>query len=455
LIQTPPLADLHVHLGGCLDYRGCLGLIRARETPSWAPYEEAYLAAFGRPSSAQAIVERARAGDASAVDDFRAIFEFADPDGGQFDRFQAKFGLIKVGVGLTERSWWELTEAETVAAFVDLEAHVHPAQVEQGLGLVETRLYLRGAPVHRARAVLIALLRRCAEKRPEPRRQIVLSLSRQDPWPHWEMVQNVATGPLGAHLIGVDFCHVEEGFPPKGLADFFASLKAFNRAHPHRALALLYHVGESFDDKSIESAVRWVVEAAEAGADRLGHAIALGIDPRHFGPHRRTESVAERRDQIEYESRHLRGLRAHGLSLHMEALRAESAALERRPDDHRVEVVYDEARLDAVRAHQRFAAERVRATSAVVEVCPTSNRRIAGLRDDALHPIHQFVAWDVPFVVASDDPGLFGVSLSEELDYACAIVGARSLTREALISRSWRYRSEALVGRVAPGLNSD
>jgi len=277
---------------------------------------------------------------------------------------------------------------------------------------------------------------------------MVLSLSREDPWPHWKMVEALALQPLGEHLIGVDFCHVEEGHPPKASRAFFDDLRRFNKAHPERALALLYHVGESFNDKSLESAIRWVVEVAEAGAHRLGHAVALGIDPAHFGPHRRTESAAERLDQIAYELTHRDGLTAHGALIDAEALVAERAALAGGAPTAPIDVVYDEARLESVRAHQRFGAERVKATGAVVEVCPTSNRRIAGLRDDALHPIHRFVEWGVPFVVASDDPGLFGVTLASELAYACAMVHDDRLRIETLRESAWRHRSEALVQRV-------
>ncbi len=444
----PPLAELHVHLGGCLDYRGCLALIQGREHPDWARYETGYSRAFGRDSTARAVVARSLAGDPTAEAAFRSVFEFRDPDGGHFDRFQAKFDLINVGFGLTETGWSGLTEALTVDAFTALEAHVHRAQSAQGVDLVETRVYLRGAPVSRARAVLSALLTACASNRPGPRRQMVLSLSREDPWPHWKMVEALALQPLGEHLIGVDFCHVEEGHPPKANRAFFDDLRRFNKAHPERALALLYHVGESFNDKSLESAVRWVVEVAEAGAHRLGHAVALGIDPAHFGPHRRTESVAERLDQIAYELTHREGLTAHGAPIDGDALSAERAALVGRSPTASIDVIYDETRLETVRAHQRFGAERVKAGGAVVEVCPTSNRRIAGLRDDALHPIHRFVEWGVPFVVASDDPGLFGVTLSSELEYACAMVDGGRLEVETLRERAWRYRSEALVHRV-------
>ena len=128
----------------------------------------------------------------------------------------------------------------------------------------------------------------------------------------------------GEYLTGIDFCNVEEGFPPKHKRELFAAVHEWNERHPERALAILYHVGESFTDKSLESAVRWVHEAAQFGAHRLGHAIALGVDPEVYGAHERHESVAERIDQIEYDLSH-----ADGLALARRSHRRKRAAAER------------------------------------------------------------------------------------------------------------------------------
>jgi hypothetical protein len=67
-------------------------------------------------------------------------------------------------------------------------------------------------------------------------------------------------------------------------------------------------LGESLEDETLERAVRWVQAAAEFGAHRLGHAIALGIDPARYGRHVRRESGPQRRDQIRYDLAHLDGL---------------------------------------------------------------------------------------------------------------------------------------------------
>ncbi|MGW5642193.1 hypothetical protein ACWEV3_10905 [Saccharopolyspora sp. NPDC003752] len=216
----------------------------------------------------------------------------------------------------------------------------------------------------------------------------------------------------------------------------------------HRALAILYHVGESFGDKSLESAVRWVHEAAELGVHRLGHGIALGVEPAMFGRHIRTESVAERRDQIAYGLRHRDGLRAAGVLVDPIALQDEQDRLVALPGTATVDVEYDGARLAEVRRRQDYAMSRVRSTAAVLEVCPTSNRRVAGISDPAQHPVHRFLAAGLPVVISSDDPGIFDTTLDEELDWVCEHTGGDEELRRTLLRTAWRSRAEVLTGRL-------
>jgi adenosine deaminase len=221
----------------------------------------------------------------------------------------------------------------------------------------------------------------------------------------------------------------------------------WNDRHPERALAILYHVGESFTDKSLESAVRWVHEAAEFGAHRLGHAIALGIDPAVYGVHERHESVEERLDQIDYDLEHAAGLRAHGVEIDANALLRERDDLRERPNDTRIVHRYDAARAAQVRARQAYAMACVRRTGVVVEVCPTSNLRIGGIADPLHHPVHRFLDAGVPFVVASDDPGIFDTTIRHELEWVARETGLEAGAVEDLIGRAWRSRSEVLTGR--------
>ncbi len=281
-----------------------------------------------------------------------------------------------------------------------------------------------------------------------------VTLPRRDPWSHWPLVQELALGLHGAWLTGIDFCSIEEGHPPRDQRAFFAAVHDFNRRHPERALAILYHVGESFSDKSLESAIRWVQEAAEFGAHRLGHAIALGLDPAHFGAHERAETVAERRDQLRYDLAHAGGLRRHGVAVDLGATHRELDALAALPAEATLTIPYDAARLREVRRRQDYALARVRASGAIVEVCPTSNRRIGGIADPAHHPVQRFLAHDLPFVIGADDPGIFGTGLREEIDW---VIGAAGLppgglrdTGRARLALSQRNPQRPRAGDVAP-----
>ena len=253
---------------------------------------------------------------------------------------------------------------------------------------------------------------------------------------------------LNGHLLtGVDFCYLEEGHPPKEQRELFEEVKDFNRQHPERALAILYHVGESFSDKSLESAIRWVHESAELGAHRLGHAIALGVDPNNYGEHWRYESVEERIDQLGYDLRHQDGLAQYGVQIEAQNVTREMYRLRALPKEHKLHIEYDEKKIQELRGRQRYAIQCIRTLGAVIEVCPTSNRRIGGISNDEHHPVVQFAASDTPFVVASDDPGIFDVTLAGEVQLAISLAKLNMDSFDEIVERSWISRSEALTGR--------
>ncbi|MGK5530948.1 hypothetical protein [Streptomyces sp. URMC 129] len=209
-------------------------------------------------------------------------------------------------------------------------------------------------------------------------------------------------------------------------------------------------MGESRTGNGLESTILRVREATGPGAHRPGHAIALGVDPRMYGAHTREQSVAERRDQIAHDLRHRDGLRDCGVPVDPPSLREELARLAPLPGTATLVVAYDGPRLDEVRRRQRYAMRRVRASGSVIEVCPTWNRRIGGITDPACHPVHRFLSAGLTVAVSSDDPGLFGTTLADEVDWVCHHTGGGPDLRDHLIGPAWHSRSEALTGRV-PG----
>jgi len=437
------LCELHAHLGGCIEPGDIAEMIRGREI-DWSYYEAAYRRAYGRDPGLRQALARLAEGAREPLD---RLFIFGDEDAGHFDKFSAKFLLVSAVSELTHHRL--MREGFTPGARAEcrrLLRRLADRCRAAGVRYHEVRAALSsGVSRETRRAVYVATLEAMLEASDEGCTLVFTpGLPRDDPGPAWGLVKELALGELGQALVGVDFCHVEEGFCPRLQAPLARDLRRFNERHPGRALALLYHVGESYRDRSLASAVRWVDQAATLlGAHRLGHAIALGVDPAHHDARPRREPVSERRDQIAYDLRHADELRAAGVPVDPDALKSELARLASVPGDASVECPPD---LDQLAGRQRVAIAHIKAAGAVIEVCPTSNRRIAGLTDSH-HPVHRFLAEGLPFVVGSDDPGILGTTLAGELAWLRRHAGLDDDAMEALRRRSWASRSVALSGR--------
>ena len=160
--------------------------------------------------------------------------------------------------------------------------------------------------------------------------RLSLSIPRTDDgeiWYAWLREAMKKNDVIAKMVTSIDFCFIEEGFPPKDKQIFFQEVLNDNQENPGQALAILYHVAESFQDKSLESAIRWVHEAAEMGAHRLGHAIALGLPPRCYLEKTVSESVEERLDQIDYDLAHRHKLKLFDVQIDENGLLKEKQEL--------------------------------------------------------------------------------------------------------------------------------
>lgn len=275
----------------------------------------------------------------------------------------------------------------------------------------------------------------------------ILGLKRSEPMEDYLMLHHL----LDEHpeyipvFVGLDFAGAEEGVPPKLVRSFFKRVEQDNRQNPERALDIVYHVGESYFDKSLESAIRWCHEVAEMGAKRIAHAIALGLDPavaieRRPYAHEQ-ELVSERLDQVVYDLQHAETLSKYGIEVNERRLIAEKEALQKMSPDEQIERPYDERRLEEVRRRQQFVLDYLTELGTVIECCPTSNLRIGGVPDAAYHPIHRFMDSQVNLVICSDDPGNFDSPLAAEVDWVLANTG---MSEEAVLKRLGGPRRFAL-----------
>lgn len=444
------LADLHTHLYGCIDSADFLDFLLRREV-DWTIYQDNYHRVYGVVPPIAEILERCRRGVAGSRSEFHRLFVFGDDDAGNFDRFQAKYDLLIHGGDSAQFSRGEVSVSVLIDSICRFIHRTIAAQRHRNVGYIEQRMNV-GLRYSREQAeelihAMLASYSKWADSDIQPR--LAVSLPRENPWPTWEVVKDAALGPMGSFLTGIDFCNAEEGYPPKDQRQLFDAVKDFNNRHPDWALAILYHVGESFNDKSLESAVRWVHEAAEFGAHRLGHAISLGVDPRLYGNHTRNESVAERIDQLNYDLNHQDGLAAFGVQVDAATVVKELERLKLFPADSLLTIEYDDAKLYEITQRQKYAIRCVRALGAVIEVCPTSNRRIGGIARPERHPLRRFLASDAPFVIATDDPGILGATLADEIAWVAEHHHVADDAMAHIIDLSWSSRSEVLTGRPA------
>ncbi len=408
--------ELHVHTGGCIYAEDLLELGKdVYHEIDWDLFIDSHQQAFGTRPDPQALYRDALQGDAG-WQRFQQAYVYDQADGGDFGRFLAKFNFLIC----VYRYWRDVLQRHDAVLQRITDRHR-----QEGLDYVEYRgLYGQGVEdpegfLHFHRNTARAM--RDASRNGLIARYII-SLPRWAPLGQYALVQRLfdENPELIPTIVGVDFCHVEEGYPPELIRDLFRHLEADNLARPERALEIVYHLGESYFDKSLESAVRWCYEVAEMGARRLGHAIALGLDPavavRHRPQAHETEFVRERLDQIAYDLTYQDALAAYGIPIDRDDLERERDILLHQPLDASVHRPYTPERLDAAR-RQDFVLDSLAELGTVIESCPTSNLRIGGVPAPELHPVHRFLRSSVNLAIGADDPGIFNSPLGAEIDW--------------------------------------
>ena len=333
----------------------------------------------------------------------KAAYVFGPEDSGDFERFMWKYRLFSH----LWRYGWEHGRETAVAMITQAVEH----HKRQGLDYVEHRASFWGEGTELRDKMQICTEALAAECDEQFTARYIVPLPRNDPWPMYQEIRHLLREKpqLAATLIGIDFASYEEGFPPKLYQPFFQQLFKDNRANPTQQLTAVYHVGETFFDKSLESAIRWCHQAALLGAKRLGHCIALGLDPAVAVSRRpqahEAEPVSERLDQIAYDLQFGPRLKQAGMAVDVDSLQAEQQSLAKLAADDVVERPYTPQRLHDIRQRQTFVLNQLAQMGTIIECCPTSNLRIGGVPDAEHHPIHRLLASPVNLCLCTDDPG--------------------------------------------------
>ncbi len=423
-----PLVELHSHLYGCF-LEEDLEWLASRRPPRWDYFVRSFESVYGRKPELDGLFQS----DAVSRKRLRNYFQFTKP--ASFAEFQVCFDFV---IACSHLDVEELAGAARRITERQEESHA------------EYRMLF---PPSKTESEFVESMFALCEGFQHPRKaaRLVVSLNREDKRCateyEWVREFQVRHPRQAAVFVGVDFCAKEEGYPPSAKRWFFDLLRSDNRAAPHQALACLYHVGESFTDKSVESAVRWVVEAAVHGAHRLGHAVALGVPPHLFLGKTRGEIVSERLAQVQFELEHRAALNGAGYSVDAPALQLEKEELNMMPPGHTLPVVYDDTRCGRLDAFQQWAMDEVRRTGAVIESCPTSNLRIANLQKADNHPLRRFLEADLSVALGGDDPGILDTTLAKEYEIVSewSDVGSDEIKR--MQETAVKSTSEILTGR--------
>lgn len=436
--------ELHAHTAGCVHAHDLLTLGATDDRYRrirWHGYIEAYERAYGVRPDPAGMFRDALGDGADGLARFEQAYVLNDSDAGSLDRFLAK---LRLAMAVTSHLRFAENRAdEFIDCIVARAAREQLDYIEYRARCAARREIFVRYHVENARLFQEASTRHAVSI------GYIVTLSRTRALEEYEWLKDALRHVPGLAdiVVGIDFSGKEEGHPPQPtLGPCFAQIRADHKADPTTALKAVCHVGESFFDKSLESAIRWVHQVAEMGARRLGHAIALGIEPadavaRRGGSHQ-SELLSERLDQIDYDLAHADQLARYHVRIDCEALIAERERLSSRSADTPITRPYDARRLRECAGRQAFVIDRLVELGTVIEVCPTSNLRIAGLNPAQAHPLRRFIKTDLQLVLGTDDPGIFGVTLDTEIETAARIA---SMTVAQLAQRLGDPRRFAML----------
>ncbi|MCX6123800.1 MAG: hypothetical protein NTV34_03510 [Proteobacteria bacterium] len=260
--------ETHLHLYGCLDAAGLYDIGKDRYL-NFSDRMDWFATEYEKVNGIRPDYRKWWA-SSQGFDDFRETFEFTAP--GTFDKFQSKFNLLI---------------ALNPPHFDDLQLAKRVLTKDQELAcLREYRTFVPHYLDERSREKyllnLLQVTKDFSQSRSGFRPLLALSLMRTNSECH--AIYDWLTSFTNKHpwtvdfITGIDFCGSEVGHPPEDKISFLAQLNKDNESRT-RPWGVLYHVGEMWDHMSLASSARWVLQAALQGITRLGHAMALGVEP--------------------------------------------------------------------------------------------------------------------------------------------------------------------------------
>lgn len=395
-----PFSDLHRHIYGSVRYRD-FATWRQSNKFDLRDWETLYSAHFGTVTRASDIDDR--------------IYTLSHASHSGWQDFHTKYQLLNYASRFLEAPE-TLHDARYAADEIKyyLERQIED-QRRANLNVTESRIHLSHQYGPEINELILTETLASMKDLSEPNAvmTLALSLSRDNPFPTWQVLKKLLTTPTGHFCTGVDFCGNELAHEPEDIAEICADVHHFNRQWPRHAVALLIHAGELLKEGSVASSIRRVHTAARLGAHRIGHATILGIEPQKIPKVPRFERVASRKYQLRYDLQQRSELECRGVRIDSNFILEELCALELLDQNEFIRCA--EISEAEISARQSIVVEELLARKTVVECCPTANVIIGGLDSYRDHPIGSMMAKGIKVVLATDNEGLFSTSLENEL----------------------------------------
>lgn len=253
---------------------------------------------------------------------------------------------------------------------------------------------------------------------------------------------------LAPSIVGIDFCGFEEADPALSKFDLFRQVRHDNQRAVN-PLAILLHVGETWETLSPLSALRRVWEAAFSGAHRLGHATIAGIGPDGL----RGRTFQNQRLEWERDLQWLNriatsdapGLSVAGLAALIDGVHMQGQQWNQQGQGTLFQAT--ETYLSVFMHLQDLVLRDLVESQVVIESCPTSNLFLSGLEPPNSHPIKRFVTGGVRTVIGRDDPGIFGSTFVTEETFCRDVAGLTDTQIAQLASQAVACQSAVSPAR--------
>jgi adenosine deaminase len=426
--------DLHNHLYGSIPAKLLYEIGKKNPNPRWFLYTDLYKKLYNKEFDTNNFFEKY-----SNLQDFSNLYHFKKQ--APFLEFQCKFNLI---IALSK---FDVEEIEWVSE------EIFYSQYSTGVRLAEYRLMY--SPLASYDDYISKTISACrglekAEKKigEETSCKLVLSLHRdsnfQEQYSYLKELQS-KNELVQKYLVGIDFCYIEENHPPKYKKDFFEKVLLDNQKNPESALSILYHVGESYTDKTPISAARWVYESALFGAHRLGHCIALGVDPLKYKDQIIEEKISERIDTLNFFLDRIDEFNSSKIYFEKKDLQNQIDQLKNHQSES-IKIKMDSLNIEILNLTQNLFMEKIAKLDTIIEVCPSSNLYIGMLENLNSHPIKRFIEKNLKLTISTDDAGIFDTDIQKEYNLL-EDSGVDKNVLEEIRKKSFQYRSEIIAGK--------